>query len=175
MLRQRISGSTAYKWGALALFVSTAAILTALGYQHIGGIQPCPLCLQQRWAYYFGVPAIFLGLVLLSASHPRPAAVIFSFVALAFLANGALGAYHAGVEWGFWLGPETCSAGGTGLQISGNLLESLKNTPRIVRCDEAPWRFLGLSFAGWNVGASLLLSTGLLKAAISCRDQKHYL
>ncbi len=175
MLRHSIASSTAYKWGATALFVSTAAILIALAYQYIGGIEPCPLCLQQRWAYYVGVPAIFLGLVSLSASYPRPAAVLFGLVALAFLANGVLGTYHAGVEWGFWLGPETCSVSGAGINTSGNLLEMLKNSPRIVRCDEAPWRFLGLSFAGWNVGASLLLFTGLLKAALSCRDHKNYL
>lgn len=175
MLRQRVASSTAYKWGATGLFLSAAAILTALAYEHIGGLQPCPLCLQQRWAYYAGIPATFIGLVLLAAGHPRPAGVVFGLVALGFLANAGLGTYHAGVEWGFWLGPDTCSAAAPPPSGTGNLLERLKETPRIVRCDEAPWRFLGLSFAGWNVAASLMLFTGHLKAAFSCREHKHYL
>ncbi len=157
------------------MFLALAALLTALAYEHIGGIQPCPLCLQQRWAYYVGIPATFLGLVLLSAGHPRLAGLLFAVVALVFLANTGLATYHAGVEWGFWLGPDTCAATAPPTIGTGNLLEKLKETTRIVRCDEAPWRFLGLSFAGWNVAASLMLFTGLLKASLACRDDKHYL
>jgi disulfide bond formation protein DsbB len=35
-----------------------------------------------------------------------------------------------------------------------------------VRCDEAAWRLLGLSFAGWNVVTSLLLAGGCAVAAV---------
>jgi disulfide bond formation protein DsbB len=145
-------------------------IMTALAFEHFGGYSPCPLCLQQRYAYYAGVPAVFLALVLLSAGHTRAAAVVFLAVALAFLANAALGTYHAGVEWKFWPGPDTCAATAQPLSTgAGGLFKDLATT-RVIRCDEAPWHFLGLSFAGWNVITSLLLATG---AAISAGKARH--
>ncbi len=175
MVRARIAGSPAYRWGATSLFLAAAVILTALAFEHIGGMQPCPLCLQQRWAYYAGIPLAFIALVVLSAGHPCAAAALFALVALAFLANVGLGGYHAGVEWGLWAGPDTCAATASPISTSGNMLETLKNAPRIVRCDEAGWRFLGLSFAGWNVVASLMLSTAAAKAAQAAREHELYL
>ena len=172
MLRPRIANSPAYRWGGTALFFAAAVILAALGFEHIGGMTPCPLCLQQRWAYYAGVPAAFVALVLLSAGHPRAAAVLFGLVGLAFLVNAGLGAYHAGIEWGFWPGPDTCA--GT-LQPLGSILKEPEKLPRIVRCDEVQWRFAGISFAGWNVIASLTLSTAAVKAALASREHELYL
>ena len=174
LLTAKIAGSPAYRWGATALFFAVAVILTALGFEHIGRVQPCPLCLQQRWAYYAGIPAIFTALVLLGSGRPRIAAVVLGIVALAFLANAGLGAYHAGVEWGIWAGPDTCAAAGAPLPTGGNLLQELEKT-RVVRCDEAAWRFVGLSLAGWNVVASLMLSTATAKAAWAARDHEIYL
>lgn len=175
MARSKIASSPAYQWGATSLFLAVAVILGALGFEHIGKIIPCPLCLEQRWAYYASIPVLFIALVLLTAEHPRAAAVLFGLVGVAFLANAGLGAYHAGVEWGFWAGPDTCSGAPAVTQPGGNFLENLKKTERIIRCDEAAWRFGGLSLAGWNVVASLMLCTASLKAALSARDHELYL
>src|ERR1700704_5111655 len=95
----------AYRIGALVLFAAVLVILTALAFEHFGGYVPCPLCLQQRYAYYAGIPLLFLALVLVSAERGGLAALIFIAVALAFLANAGLGIYHAGAEWRFWPGP----------------------------------------------------------------------
>lgn len=150
-------------------------MIAALGFEHIGRFQPCELCLQQRWAYYVGIPATFVSLVVLSSGHPRAAAAVFALTALAFLANAGLGTYHAGVEWGFWPGPDTCSAQSLSLSTQGgSLLDKLPNA-RAVRCDEAQIRVAGLSFAGWNVIASLMLCTALLKAAFAAREHELYL
>jgi disulfide bond formation protein DsbB len=175
MARPRIASSPAYQWGAASLFLAVAVILGALGFEHIGKILPCPLCLEQRWAYYASIPVTFIALVLLSAGHPRAAAALFGFVGLAFLANAGLGTYHSGVEWGFWDGPDTCSGAPAVTQSTGNFLEQLKKTDRIVRCDEAAWRFGGLSLAGWNVIASVMLCTASFKAALRARDHELYL
>lgn len=148
----------AYTSGALALLIATASILTALGFEYIGGYVPCMLCLMERWAYYAAIPLLFVALVLTSGAHRRWAAALFLIVAVAFLANAGLATYHAGAEWKFWPGPATCGGGGGTLSTSaGTLLKDLQNT-HPVPCDEASLRFLGLSFAGWNVVASLLLS-----------------
>ncbi|MEL7544852.1 MAG: disulfide bond formation protein B [Pseudomonadota bacterium] len=136
----------------VALFASGILAL-AWGYQIFGGLEPCPLCLKQRWAYYFGIPALLATVAFFRDLRDGPGAILLTLVIAAFAANAILAGYHAGAEWKFWAGPAACAGGGaTGaLDISaGNLLESIE-TARVIRCDEAPWRFLGLSFAGWNV------------------------
>jgi disulfide bond formation protein DsbB len=158
----------AYRAGGFALFLAVAAILAALAAQHIWGLEPCPLCLQQRYAYYAGIPILFVALVLVAAEYPRLASLLFAVVALAFLANAALAGYHAGVEWKFWPGPDTCSQTPGALQPlgGGSLLNDLSKT-RVIRCDEASWRLFGLSFAGWNVINSLIICVATLQAALA--------
>ncbi|MFA5900497.1 MAG: disulfide bond formation protein B [Hyphomicrobium sp.] len=158
------TGHSAYRTGALALLVAAAAILVALGSEHLGGLVPCELCLEQRYAYYAGVPLMFLALVVLTAGQTRAAALLFILVALGFFANAALGAYHAGVEWQLWAGPAACTGSQPLTSNAGNLLDALKQT-NVVRCDQAAWRFAGLSMAGWNVIGSLLIAFLALRAA----------
>ena len=146
----------AYRLGALTLLVTVGVILTALAFEYVGGHEPCELCLKERYAYYAGIPVLFLGLTALSAHHAGWAATAFATVGLAFLANAGLGGYHAGAEWGYWPGPLTCSGGLRPLDSPADLLKGLKMA-RVIRCDQASWRFLGLSFAGWNVFVSTCL------------------
>ena len=165
-----ITQTSAYQMGALALLLSAGVILTALGFEHIGGYLPCPLCLMQRYAYYAGIPLLFLALVLLATDRTGLAQLIFVIVALGFLANAGLGIYHAGAEWKFWQGPATCAAASGDLATNaGSLLQDLQRV-QVIRCDEAAWRFLGLSFAGWNVPISLLLGAIALRAAMAARQ-----
>jgi disulfide bond formation protein DsbB len=157
----------AYAPGALALLGAAAIILGALAFQYLGGLAPCPLCLEQRYAYYAGIPALFLALILLSAGVPRAAGVLFALVAVGFLANAGLGAYHAGVEWHWWAGPATCSGEALaplGAGGSGGVLGQLATT-RVIRCDEAPWALWGISLAGWNAIFSAILAIIAIKAA----------
>lgn len=161
----------AYRAGALALFISMLVILAALAFEHLGGYAPCPLCFMQRYAYYAAIPLLFVALALGAAGHPRSAGLIFMLVGLMFLANAGLAAYHTGVEWKLWPGPDTCAApSGTLSTSAGGLLKDLEHT-RVVRCDEAPWHFLGLSFAGWNVVLSFLLAAVSLRAAMDSRSR----
>ena len=152
------------------LFAAAAVILTALAFEHFGGYAPCPLCLQQRYAYYAGMPALFLALVLLSAgSHaraggravPRGRAERFSPMPRSAPTTPARSGNSGRAP--------TPAAGSQALSTSaGGLLKDLATT-RVIRCDEAPWHFLGLSFAGWNVVASLLLAAGAAFSAVKAR------
>src|SRR5262249_13478444 len=72
-----------------------------------------------------------------------------AILALAAFGNSIFGAFHAGVEWGFWPGPATCSGPIPDLGKAGALLQQL-DTVKVVRCDEVQWRFLGRSLAGYN-------------------------
>jgi len=138
------------------LMIAVATILGALGFEHIGGYQPCALCLMQRTPYYLGIPLAALALVALAMNWPRTLVLIL-FAGLAGLAlyNAGLGVYHSGVEWGRWEGPASCA--GTGDFGGGSIIDRLKGEVA-PSCTEAVWRFLGLSFAGWNVIVSVLLA-----------------
>ncbi len=144
---------------ALAVTVVAAATLAgAWFFQLVLDIRPCPLCLEQRYAYYLAIP---LGaLTALAAARNVPRAVLYAglvILAAAALGNAGLGAYHAGVEWGLWKGPTDCTGPVGNLGSAGNLLERL-DTVRVIRCDEVQWRFLGLSLAGYNFLISLLMA-----------------
>ncbi len=156
--------SRAYEMGGLMLFLAAAVILAALAFQYVGGYQPCPLCYQQRYAYYAGIPLLFAALVFLSAAQARTAAIVFFVVSLAFLANSGLGVYQAGAEYGFWPGPEACSGAQELSTSADGLLGAIENA-NVVRCDKPEWWFLGLSFAGWNALVSFVIFIGSLKSA----------
>ena len=138
---------------------------TALGFQHIGGYIPCKLCLEQRIPYYVGVPLMLLALVSSVLKLP-PLVTRGLLIAGALLMTWSiwLGGFHAGVEWGFWAGPSDCGvvAAPAG---AGSLLDQL-DTVIPPSCDQAAGRFLGLSFAGWNVIASLALAATAWAAAL---------
>ncbi len=159
----------AYRLGGLVLFGAAAVILTALSFEHLGGYIPCPLCLQQRYAYYAGIPLAFIAMASAS-SGSQLAKWLFFILALAFLANAGLGVYQAGAEWKFWPGPDTCGTLQAMPKSTGDLLKGLAEG-NVVRCDEASFRFLGLSFAGWNVVASILLFGLSIRAAFAASNR----
>jgi disulfide bond formation protein DsbB len=144
---------------SLAIMVIAAVTLAgAWFFQLVLEILPCPLCLEQRYAYYFAV--LFAALLAFAAAKGAPRLLLLAglaILALAALANASLGAYHAGVEWGFWQGPTDCTGPIGNFGSAGSLLERLDKV-KVVRCDEVQWRFLGLSLAGYNVLISLLLA-----------------
>nr|WP_309943874.1 disulfide bond formation protein B [Tardiphaga robiniae] len=144
-----------------ALAVGLIALATLAGawfFQLVLDIRPCPLCLEQRYAYYLAIPLAVL--VAIAAARDAPRGLVATgliVLALAALANAVLGGYHAGVEWTFWQGPTDCSGPVVDLGKAGSLLERL-DTVKVIRCDEVQWRFLGLSLAGYNVLISLLMA-----------------
>ena len=151
-----------YGFGSVVLAGAVAVILAALAFEHIGGYMPCPMCLQQRYAYYLAIPAVAVALVLLSVDQRTWAALIFAAVAIGFLANAGLGTYQAGAEWKFWDPPASCAAPAT--LPTFDLTDDFNRIP--ASCGVASWRLLGLSFAGWNVVASTLLAAGAAVAAL---------
>jgi disulfide bond formation protein DsbB len=142
----------------LVAVVGTATILGAYFFEFVLGLPPCPLCLEQRVPYYVAIPLAALVVVGAYAGAPRGVLLIgLAIVFVAMLTGAALGAYHAGIEWGWWAGPRDCSGPLNDIGRAGNLMKQLQ-TINVVRCDEAAWRFLGLSLAGYNVLISLALA-----------------
>lgn len=147
---------------AVILVTGLGAIGGAWSFQIFADLVPCPLCLQQRWPYYLGLPTTALALVLLMTkpSNAAPRA-LFGLVALLFIAGAGLALYHSGVEWHWWPGPGGCATGAGAPTSAGNLLQQMTRT-KVVACDEAAWRLLGLSLAGYN----FLISAGLAALAV---------
>jgi disulfide bond formation protein DsbB len=152
----------------LVLLAAAAVILAALAFEHVGGYTPCPLCLQQRYAYYLGIPALAAALVLLHVANRKAAAAVLAAVSLAFLANAGVGVYQAGAEWKFWDPPATCASPA---ELPAFDLKTM-NLDRVpATCGVASWRFLGLSFAGWNAVVSAGLAAGAGLAAFKAMSR----
>jgi len=151
----------------LAQPIATAAIAVAIGgaatilgawfFQYVLGYMPCPLCLEQRYAYYFGIPLAVLVVLGSSVGASRKVLLLALFaIAAGMIWNTGLSAFHAGVEWKWWPGPRDCSGPLDSLG-AGNLLRDLQSI-NVARCDDAAWRFLGISLAGYDVLISAALA-----------------
>lgn len=148
---------TAFAASLAVAFIAAATIAGAWYFQLVLDILPCPLCLEQRYAYYLAIPLSLFVAFITGKGAPRCLIMPgLAVLALAVLGNAGLGAYHAGVEWGYWPGPADCTGPVLDLGKAG-LLDDLDKV-KVVRCDEVQWRFLGLSLAGYNAMISLLMA-----------------
>jgi len=148
--------------GALAL----ALILGALGFQYLGRLPPCEMCMWQRYPH-IAAAAIGLGgglLLRFGLLDRKLGTALAALVALLIAISGVLGVYHAGVEWHWWAGPSACT--GSAFRFTGKL----DLTEPVVMCDVAAWRLFGLSLAGYN--ALISLGTAALAATVLMRAQK---
>ena len=143
------------KASLVILAVTTATIAGAWIFQ-FAGYDPCHLCLLQRWAYYFAVPFSLL-LSMGAGANPKGAKRGLYLLSVVMLGSAIFGAYHAGVEWAWWPGPETCSGA-----ISGGLPDLTKP---VVACNQAAIRIVGVSLAGWNAVISAVLAVIALAGA----------
>jgi disulfide bond formation protein DsbB len=151
---------------ALFLAMAMACVVgAALAFQYVGGYIPCKLCLEQRWPYYTGAP--LMALAALSAANRWPLTRMLLVIGAALMGCGLyLAIYHSGVEWAFWPGPTDCAAVAGGVETdAGNLLNSM-NATHPPSCDKAALRILGLSMAGWNAVASVMLMSVAIRAAV---------
>jgi len=147
----------------IALLLGLLTIAGAWGSQLIGGLTPCELCLEQRWAYYWGLPVLALVLLMWNRLPLAVWYVAMAIGAAIFVWSTYMGGYHAGVEWGFWPGPTACT--GTGGGLSFNDL-SAGTVDRVIPCDEVQFRFLGISLAGYNALISAAVVVLLLAAML---------
>ncbi len=147
--------------------VSLGALAAALISQYWGGLQPCVLCIYQRYAYLGAAAFGVLGAI----AGPRPDArrAAIALAGLAFLTGAAIAVFHVGVEQLWWRGTSECHAPVFDPNAAiADLREQLLGT-RFVPCDEVQWSLFGISMAGYNVPASLGLALASFWAA--CRTK----
>ena len=143
-----------------------ATVGSALAFQYIGGYIPCKLCYEQRIPYYVGVPLMLLAV--LAAVFKLPAWITRALLVvggLLMVYGLYLGIYHSGVEWAWWPGPTDCTNVAGPVDTGGKgVLDALdKFVPP--SCDKAALRILGLSLAGWNAIASVILAAIAFRGA----------
>lgn len=146
---------------AAAAVITVVGALTICGFfffQYVMLLAPCPLCLEQRYAFYFCVPlALLLWLGVNYGASSKVVTVGFAVIAIFMLWNTGLAAYHAGVEWKLWQGPTDCSGPLDKFGTTRDLLNQLQRIS-LVRCDEAVWRLFGISLPGYDALVSLFLA-----------------
>jgi disulfide bond formation protein DsbB len=144
---------------ALIVLAGLGPLAAAFAAQYWGGIEPCILCIYQRYAH--GTAAA-VGLVALAlAARPALLRPLVALAGLAFLTGAAIAVYHVGVEQLWWRGTAECHAPVFDPDMSlEEMRESLLNT-RFVPCDQIPWALFGISIAGYNVLYSLVLGLAL--------------
>lgn len=135
----------------LAVLVPAALLGGALISQYVGGLYPCEMCMWQRWPHLAGL-VLGIGAMALRA-NTLPSALLTGLAGFAIATSGAIGAFHAGVEYGWWEGLTACSTTATGSSVQ-DMLDSIMAAP-ITRCDVAPWSLFGISLAGYNAIVSL--------------------
>ena len=140
----------------IGIFVVCAALMAfGLYLQHVQGLEPCPLCILQRYAF------IATGLVALAAALQGPGRIgrwVFGLLTL-----GAAGAGAAVAGRQTWLQHFPPKVTDCGPDLS-YMLESFPLSqvlPKLFKgegdCTKVAWQFLGLSIPEWALVWFLIL------------------
>ena len=158
MLNSRLAAPVVAFLAPLLLYAG--ALVSQYGF----GLHPCEMCYWQRWPHQAAIVLALLALLLRRNDKAMRTLTLLAAIAIAI--SGAIGIFHAGVEYGFWEGITTCATGASG-PVS---LDSIMNAP-LIRCDTAQWTLLGISLAGFNaifsLGAAALVLTLLHRKTTS--------
>ena len=156
---QCLAGLSSRKVALIITLSSVIALLGAFIAQYIFNLHPCELCLIQRIPFalniILGVTAFFW------ASRQR---LLIGLSGISFLVNSGIALFHSGVERKWWAGLTGC----TTPDMSGSIEDLMKRIQEtaVVRCDEIPWSFMGLSMANYNIvfclGLAVLIAAYLL-------------
>ena len=155
----------------LIVAASLAALVAALLSQHVGGLEPCPLCLLQRLPYALN---IFLGAAaLLIVGRGRNPVALIAVIGVIFALNATIAFYHVGVEQDWFGGLAACAGGGATPGSIDELRTMLLDRPPPPPCDVVQWSLFGVSMAGYNMlYAAALAAISLSGAATLHRDSK---
>jgi disulfide bond formation protein DsbB len=132
---------------ALVAVVCVGMLAFGLYLQHVVGLEPCPMCIVQRYAMI--TVALIAGVTAFLKS--RAATVAGSALMVLFAGFGAFVA--ARQSWLQWNPPEIASCGRDFYGMIENF-PLRRAIPMIFRgsgdCTKIDWTFLGLSIANWS-------------------------
>ncbi len=142
----------------LALAVPALLLGGAYVAEYGFDLYPCEMCWWQRWPHFAAMALAGLAFLL------PPLRLWTVLAGLAIIVSGAIGGFHAGVEYDWWEGITSC-ARIVPSDPGSSPLEAIMNTP-MISCNEAQWRLLGISLAGFNFLFSLVGGLAVLALAL---------
>jgi disulfide bond formation protein DsbB len=156
---------TTRSFAGFVLTASAVVLGAALASEYWGGLAPCELCLLQRWPW---AAAITVSLVAALVGNRPALPWVAALLATVFAAGAILAFYHVGVEQRWFAGPTACTASATGAMTLEQMKQQILGTAPVL-CDRVQWSLFGVSLAGWNLLASLIMAGGCLTACLTAR------
>jgi len=148
-------------FAGFVLIAGAVVLGTALLSEYWGGLAPCELCLVQRWPW---AAAIVISLIVLLVGERAPLSWVALMFAIVFAISVVLAFYHVGVGQHWLVGPTACTASSGGAMTLEQMKQQILGTSPVL-CDRPAWTLFGVSLAGWNLLASLIM-TGCCLAAL---------
>ena len=152
-------------FAGFVLIASAVVLGTALLSQYWGGLAPCELCLLQRWPW---AAAIVIAFVVVMVGERARLDWVALVLGLVFAVSVVFAFYHVGVEQHWFAGPSACTAGPGGAATLEQMKQQILGTAPVL-CDRPAWTLFGLSLAGWNLLASLIMAGCCLGALLHAR------
>jgi protein dithiol:quinone oxidoreductase len=162
----KLSAISPQRWMLLIALSGIGMLVFGLYLQHGVGLNPCPMCIVQRYALIGVVVVALVGWRL------RGKGVAASGLVLSLAAGfGALTA--ARQSWLQWYPPEVVNCGRDFYGMVENFPLN-RAIPMIFKgsgdCSKIDWTFLGGSIANWSFGCFLVL--GLLGLWVAARSRQ---
>ena len=136
----------------ISFIFSSLMLLSAFYLEYFHGALPCDLCITQRWFHGAIIGYSFIIILIINKTLISKKLLVL-VGAILWLSSSLAGLYHFGIEMNLWTGPDGCSSN---IDFSKDTLTYLLNKSPI-KCDEVIFEIFGLSLAGWNAIASLLV------------------
>ena len=136
----------------ISFLISSFMLTSAFYLEYFHGALPCDLCIIQRWFHGAIIAYSFIIIFIINITL-IPKKLLLLGGAILWLSSSSAGLYHFGIEMNFWTGPDGCSSN---IDFSKDTLTYLLNKSPI-KCDEVMFEIFGLSLAGWNSLASILI------------------
>lgn len=154
----RLIKSSFDNWPYFAGLISIFMLAAAHAFEIFMKLAPCALCLHQREVYWAALSVSAIA-ILTRKFTPNPSLIraFDALLAVIFFAGAVVAGFHVGVELHWWPGLPECAGAGKA-QIEGDLLSALSKPMIVPKCDDIPWELFGISMAGYNFAASLILA-----------------
>jgi disulfide bond formation protein DsbB len=146
---------TIRSFAGVALVASVVVLAGALAMQYWGGLIPCELCLLERWPWRVAIVIALVGFFL---GHRMRFPWVALLLAAVYAVSTVFALYHVGVEQHWFAGPSACTAAPGGAMTLEQMKAQLRATPAVM-CDQIQWSLFGVSLAGWNLVASLIMTS----------------
>ena len=139
-------------WFWVISILSMLAISSALIAEYIFNLEPCSMCLKQRYPYYF----ILIIFVLFLFIHQFPRILFYLGAQLASVYGLFYSIWHVGIEQKILSGPDSCSGSLNTSESVENLKEQIIGKA-VINCEDIVWVFFGISAATINTFLLLLI------------------